>query len=245
MALVWRHVIEARGLRKTFGDVEAVRGVDLDVRAGETFGLLGPNGAGKSTTIHMLVGALRPDAGRVRIDGADPETSQGRRPVGIAPQTLALYEELTAEENLVFFGRIQGLSGQRLRQRVAWGLALAGLDARRRDRAGTFSGGMKRRLNLACAAVHGPRVLVCDEPTVGVDPQSRLRLFENIEALAADGCTVLYTTHYMEEAERLCDRIAILDQGKVLTVGGVKELVGDGGDLEQVFLRLTGRSLRD
>jgi ABC-2 type transport system ATP-binding protein len=227
-------VIEAHGLRKSYGAVEAVRGVDFTIATGETFGLLGPNGAGKSTTIHMLVGALDPDAGTVRIgdDGraSDPEV---RRTIGIAPQDLALYEELTAAENLTFFARIYGLRGDRLRRRVDWGLDFAGLADRRRDRVSTFSGGMKRRLNLACAAVHEPAILLCDEPTVGVDPQSRNHIFDAIEALSAAGCTVLYTTHYMEEAERLCRRVGIMDHGQMLAIGPVDELVeAHGGQAE-------------
>ncbi|MCA9711548.1 MAG: ABC transporter ATP-binding protein [Myxococcales bacterium] len=223
-------MLRAEELVKRYGDATAVAGVSFSVGRGESFGLLGPNGAGKSTTLLMLVGALRPDGGRVRIDGErDPADRETRRLVGIAPQDLALYEELTAEENLAFFGRIQGLRGARLAQRVRWGLELAGLEARRKDRVETFSGGMKRRLNLACAAVHEPRLLLCDEPTVGVDPQSRNHLLQSIEALRADGCTLLYTTHAMEEAERLCDRVAIMDHGQILALDTVEALVAAHG----------------
>ncbi len=223
-------MLRATDLVKTYGAIKAVRGVSFEVEAGESFALLGPNGAGKSTTLHMLVGALMPDGGRVRLDGdrdpADPET---RRLIGIAPQDLAIYEELSAEENLAFFGRIYGLSGKHLTRRVEWGLELAGLQERRKDRAETFSGGMKRRLNLACAVLHEPRVLLCDEPTVGVDPQSRNHIFESIEALRAEGCTLLYTTHYMEEAERLCERVAIMDHGELLAIDSVDALIEEHG----------------
>ncbi len=232
-------MLSARDLVKTYGSTKAVQGVSFEVGRGEAFALLGPNGAGKSTTLHMLVGALRPDGGRVRIDGeGDPADPTTRQRIGIAPQDLAIYEELSAEENLAFFGRIQGLRGQRLAERIEWGLGLAGLAPRRKDRAETFSGGMKRRLNLACAAVHEPRLLLCDEPTVGVDPQSRNHIFESIEALRAGGCTLLYTTHYMEEAERLCDRVAIMDQGKILALDSVGALIDAHGGAAVVEVEL-------
>ena len=238
-AMLRSGLITAQGLTKSFGDVAAVRGIDLTIDRAETFGLLGPNGAGKSTTIHMLIGALPPDSGTVVVQAGgavtDPEV---RRCLGVAPQELAIYPDLTAEENLCFFGKIYGLSGGRLAERVRWGLEFAGLTSRRRDRVKTYSGGMKRRLNLACAAVHEPTVLLCDEPTVGVDPQSRNHIFDSIEALKADGCTLLYTTHYMEEAERLCDRVAIMDHGEILAVGTVPELVREHGGVAQVRAEL-------
>lgn len=237
--LRYSDLIEASGLRKRFGEVEAVRGVDLRLNKAETFGLLGPNGAGKSTTIHMLVGALPPDAGQVTIDGGDVRDTSVRRKIGIAPQELAIYNELSAQENLAFFARIYGLRGEQLAERVDWGLRFAGLTDRAKDRVGTYSGGMKRRLNLACAAVHRPSVLLCDEPTVGVDPQSRNHIFESIETLKDEGCTLLYTTHYMEEAERLCDRVAIMDHGEILAVGGVEDLVEEHGGLARVRAELS------
>ena len=215
-----------------------MRGVDLSLKKAETFGLLGPNGAGKSTTIHMLVGALSPDAGRVTIGGGDVRDPSVRRQIGIAPQELAIYNELSAQENLAFFARIYGLRGEQLAERVDWGLRFAGLTDRAKDRVGTYSGGMKRRLNLACAAVHRPTVLLCDEPTVGVDPQSRNHIFESIEALKDEGCTLLYTTHYMEEAERLCDRVAIMDHGEILAVGAVQDLIDEYGGLARVRAEL-------
>jgi ABC-2 type transport system ATP-binding protein len=254
-------MIELRGVEKRFGAVQAVAGIDFTVQRGEAFGLLGPNGAGKTTTLLLLAGVLRPDRGEVWLNGQrDPTRAVVRRCLGVAPQGLAIYDELSAEENLRFFGRLHGWSGGALAERVAQGLEFAGLETRRRDRAGTFSGGMKRRLNLACALVHDPKVLICDEPTVGVDPQSRNHILASIEQLRQDGLTLVYTTHYIEEAQRLCDRVAIVDHGKVLALDTVAGLVrahgaepgsppagsyGDGADLQRVFMHLTGRELRD
>jgi linearmycin/streptolysin S transport system ATP-binding protein len=237
--------LAARALRKSYGSTVAVDGISFDVRRGETFGLLGPNGAGKSTTIHLLVGALRPDAGEVRIDGdGDPTVAEVRRRVGVAPQALALYEEMTGEENLTLFARLQGLCGARLAERVDWALRFAGLADRRKDRVKAYSGGMKRRLNLACALVHDPPVLLLDEPTAGVDPQSRNHLFEAIEGLKEKGRTILYTTHYMEEAERLCDRVAIVDHGKVLAIDDVDALIAAHGGVSVVEVEFEGEPPR-
>jgi ABC-2 type transport system ATP-binding protein len=216
-------------MRKAYGANVAVDGVSFEVARGECFGLLGPNGAGKSTTINALVGAIVPDAGEVRIEGADPAVAATRRRIGVAPQSLALYEELTGEENLALFARLHGLAGAALAARVDAALDFAGLAERRGDRVGTYSGGMKRRLNLACAMVHDPPVLLLDEPTVGVDPQSRNHIFDSIERLQRDGRTIVYTTHYMEEAERLCDRVAIVDHGKLLALDTVDALVAAHG----------------
>ena len=274
-------------LQKKYGALTAVDGLSLTVARGEVLGLLGPNGAGKSTTVNLAVGLLAPDAGRVTLDGGDPRDPTVRTRLGVAPQQLALYELLSGEENLRFFGEVYGLSGSTLRDRVRWALAFVGLTDRARDRCGAYSGGMKRRLNLASALVHDPELILLDEPTVGVDPQSRNQIFENILALKKLGRTLIYTTHYMEEAERLCDRVAIIDKGKLLALGTVPELLAtyraqpilvaqtDRGELrietadplselnrlaaagtvssfhmeratlEQVFLHLTGRSLRD
>ncbi len=219
--------VEIRQLSRHFGSVEAVKRLSLDIREGETFGLLGPNGAGKTTTLSMLATLLPPTSGDASLGGCslarDPRGV--RRRVGIAPQTLSLYPDLTGEENLRFFARLNGVARREREARVAHVLALVGLEARRADRVRGYSGGMQRRLNLACALVHGPRVVLLDEPTAGVDPQSRENLLNAIRGLAADGTTVLYTTHYMEEAERLCDRIAILDEGRMLAVGTLDELL--------------------
>jgi ABC-2 type transport system ATP-binding protein len=241
-------VLTVTSLRKSYGDRVAVDGLSFEVGAGETFGLLGPNGAGKTTTMSLVTGLLVPDGGAVSLAGGPPTAPEVRRKLGLAPQALALYPELTAEENLRFFGRLYGLGGATLPARVGAALALAGLRDRRHDRVSSFSGGMQRRLNLACALVHDPQVILLDEPTAGVDPQSRLHLFEAIEKLEADGRTIVYTSHLMEEVERLCDRIAIMDHGRLLALGTLEELLGAHpgcANLEAVFLKLTGRRLRD
>jgi ABC-2 type transport system ATP-binding protein len=223
-------MIQVQQLRKSYGPLVAVDDVSFDVRPGETFGLLGPNGAGKSTTIGMMIGVLAPDAGAVLVNGdASPTNAAARLHIGVAPQSLALYEELTATENLRFFARLYHLSGPQLKERVAWALQFAGLESRRRDRVKAFSGGMKRRLNMATALVHDPQVIFLDEPTVGVDPQSRNHIFERIEQLKAAGRTMVYTTHYMEEAQRLCDRVAIMDQGRILDLDTVDVLIARHG----------------
>ncbi|MFO1076170.1 MAG: ABC transporter ATP-binding protein [Planctomycetota bacterium] len=234
-------MLRCRGLRKAFGALVAVDGLDLEIAPGETFGLLGPNGAGKSTTIKMALGVVAPDAGTVELAGRSaPTDPRVRAAIGYAPQELALYEELTAAENLRFFGALQGLAGRRLADRVAWALAFAALEDRRNDRVATFSGGMKRRLNLACAAIHDPELLLLDEPTVGVDPQSRNHLFETVEKLAAAGKTIVYTTHYMEEAERLCRRVAIVDHGKLLACDATAKLIARHGGRSLVTAELDG-----
>ncbi len=223
-------MIRITNLRKSFGSLLAVDGVSFEIPPGETFGLLGPNGAGKTTTINMLAGLLRPEAGSIEINGAaDPGRAEVRRGLGVAPQALSLYGELTGQENVAFFGRMYGLAGERLKERVDWALDFAGLTSRRKDRVRTYSGGMQRRLNLACALVHDPETIFLDEPTAGVDPQSRNFIFENIEALKARGRTILYTTHYMEEAQRLCDRVAIMDHGRVLALDTVPGLIAAHG----------------
>jgi ABC-2 type transport system ATP-binding protein len=224
-------VVSVQSLVKRFGEIVAVNDISFDVPRGRIFGLLGPNGAGKSTTINMIVGVVTPDSGTIRIDnGKDASYPSVRRKLGNAPQALALYDDLTAEENLQFFGRLYGLHGKRLAERVSWALELSGLTDRCMDRTATYSGGMKRRLNLACALVHDPPLVLLDEPTVGVDPQSRNLIFERIEGLRTAGYTIVYTTHYMEEAQRLCDTVAIVDYGKILDIGSVEELIGRHGD---------------
>ena len=233
--------IEVRDLKKSYGTLVAVDGISFQVESGECFGLLGPNGAGKSTTIHCVVGALRPDSGEVRVGGeADPTRPAVRAKIGVAPQPIALYEDLTAEENLEFFGKLYGLGGDRLKARIEMALEFSGLATRRKDRVSTYSGGMQRRLNLVCGILHEPPVILLDEPTVGVDPQSRNLIFDNIEALKRLGRTIVYTTHYMEEAQRLCDRVAIIDQGKILaldTVEGLLRAYGGPPTVEVEFAR--------
>ena len=233
-------MIEVQNLRKTYGPVVAVDGATFEVRAGEVFGLLGPNGAGKTTTIHCISGLLQPASGRVRVAGHDVvrEGKAARASIGVAPQELALYEELSAAENLAYWGGVQGLRGTQLKQRIEETLELFGLQDRAREAVKRFSGGMKRRLNFACAVVHGPKVLLLDEPTVGVDPQSRVRLLEMVRQQARQGVCVLYTTHYMEEAETLCDRLAIMDNGRLIAQGTLGDLRAVLGERE--LLTLTG-----
>jgi ABC-2 type transport system ATP-binding protein len=211
-------VLEAKGLRKRFGNLVAVDRVSFSVAGGSCLGLLGPNGAGKTTTVSMVAGVLTPDEGEVRIDGAvlRGDADPRKRKIGLVPQELALYEELTADDNLRFFGALYGLAAADLSRAIGEALRLVGLGDRARDRVRTFSGGMKRRLNLAAAVLHDPDLLILDEPTVGVDPQSRSAIFDNLTTLKARGKGIIYTTHYMEEAERLCDRIVIMDHGKVV-----------------------------
>ncbi|MEZ6094642.1 MAG: ABC transporter ATP-binding protein [Pirellulaceae bacterium] len=219
-------MIEVNCVSKSYGDFKAVEGLDLVVQRGETFALLGPNGAGKSTTIGMLVGLMRPDSGSIRIDQRDPMLPTTRTMIGVAPQALAVYEELTALENLRFFASLYNDHS-----RIDWCLEFSGLKSRANHRVSTFSGGMKRRLNIAIAVVNSPQVLLLDEPTVGVDPQSRNHIFDCISQLQDDGMTIIYTTHYMEEVERLCKRVAIMDHGKLMAIGTVDELLErHGGD---------------
>lgn len=206
----------ARSLYKSYGSLKAVDGISIEAHSGQVLGLLGPNGAGKTTTISMIAGLLRPDSGELRIGGQtiDSDTSPVKRQLGLVPQELALFEELSAARNLSLFAALYGLSGRAATGAIDRVLELTGLRDRAKDRTATFSGGMKRRLNLAAALLHDPQVLLLDEPTVGVDPQSRNAIFDNLETLKAQGKTLIYTTHYMEEAERLCDRIVIVDHGR-------------------------------
>ena len=240
-------MIQADKLTKRYGRIVAVDGVSLALERGKVLGLLGPNGAGKTTTVSMVSGLVTPDAGEVRIDGHHlrGDTDQAKRRIGLVPQDLALYDELTARDNLEFFGALYDLSGALLDQRIKSVLATTGLAERALDRVKTFSGGMTRRLNLAAGLLHDPDVLLLDEPTVGVDPQSRNAIFDNLEALKASGKALLYTTHYMEEAERLADRIIVIDHGRVIADDTLGALTKGKGSLESVFLSLTGRSLRD
>jgi len=280
--------LRLEGIRLRYGTTVAVDGLDLEVREGEILGLLGPNGAGKTTTVGIATGLLAPDEGRVTVgERGSPSEASVRRRLGVAPQALALYDALTGAENLAFFGALHGLGGGRLAARVAEALSFVGLEDRAKDRVATYSGGMKRRLNLAAAIVHDPQIVVLDEPTVGVDPQSRNLVFDKVIELRRAGRTLVYSTHYMEEAERLCDRVAILDRGRLLALDTVEGLLRAHGErpvlvietasgesrvstddpigelrsrvaagpvtsfrlerrsLEQVFLHLTGRRLRD
>ena len=220
-------------LSKTFGAIRAVDAVSFEVRPGEIYGLLGPNGAGKTTTISMVSGLLKPDAGEVSVAGApfwsDPQ--KAKRIMGVVPQELAIYEELTGRENLEFWGRMAGLSARDAKARAAELLAALTLTDRAKDAVKTYSGGMKRRINLGCALLHRPQLLLLDEPTVGIDPQARLNILEFIRNLRASGTAILYTTHYLEEAESLCQRIGIIDHGRLLAEGTLGELQDRlGGD---------------
>lgn len=264
-------MLSFRGVSKSFGKIRALDRLSITIERGEVFGLLGPNGAGKTTSIALAVGLLRPDSGSIELAGiGEPHTHAAREALGVAPQSLAVYDDLTARENLELFAGLYGQTRRERRRRAAELLERVGLHDRAADRVAGFSGGMKRRLNLAAALVHRPRIVLLDEPTAGVDPQSRNALFDIVRGLRDDTTTVVYTTHYMEEAQKLCDRVAIIDHGRLLALDSVGELISRfgtggperpaqdlepstpgafgrpvGGDLESVFLELTGKSLRD
>ena len=235
-------VLECRDLHKRFGTTVAVEGVSLQVSAGETYGLLGPNGAGKTTTISMICGLLEADAGEVVVAGQRLTTRsvEAKAAIGYVPQELAIYPDLTARENLRFFAQLYGMAPGRSRARVAEVLDVIGLADRADDQARTYSGGMQRRLNIGIGLLHRPRLLILDEPTVGVDPQSRNAILESVEHLSSEGMAVLYTTHYMEEAERLCDRIGIVDLGQVKAEGTRAELVALVGQHDRVVIEASG-----
>jgi ABC-2 type transport system ATP-binding protein len=233
-------MIEVQDLVKKFGAQRAVDGISFSVGRGELFGLLGPNGAGKTTTISMLATLLRADGGRAAIGGHDVASDPGavRRLIGMVPQEIALYTDLNARDNLVFWGSLHGLSGAALRSRVDDLLGMVDLVDQAGQKVEQFSGGMKRRLNLAAGLVHSPEVLFLDEPTVGIDAQARSRILEIIGGLAADGLTVVYTTHYLEEAEQLCDRIGVIDRGRMVALGDKEELIRQIGDVDLVRLHV-------
>lgn len=237
-----RPVLQCDHLARTFGELNAVDDVSLHIDPGETYGLLGPNGAGKTTTISMICGLLTPTGGTVHVLGnrISPATSAAKAAIGLVPQDIALYPDLSARENLRFFGRLQGLRGAALESRIDEVLDVVGLRDRAKDRIETYSGGMKRRANIAVGMLHQPRLLVLDEPTVGVDPQSRHSILEAVAALGTGGMAVLYTTHYMEEAERLCDRIGIIDTGHLIAEGTSAELVAGLGRSTAVAVRADG-----
>ena len=233
--------LQIEALVKRFGQVTAVDGITLELRSGECLGLLGPNGAGKSTLIRSIVGRVIPNAGHVAIFGSPANSTAARVALGWVPQELALYPRLTAKENLESFGRYHGLAGAGLQQAVAWCLDWASLRDRAGELAKNLSGGMRRRLNMAAGLIHRPKLVLMDEPTVGVDPQSRNRIFEMIEKLHGEGTAIIYTTHYMEEAERLCDRVAIVDHGRVIALGTNQELVQNAfASRSQVLARFAG-----
>jgi len=233
-------VFRAENLVKKYGELRAVDGISFEVKKGELYGLLGPNGAGKTTTMSMLSGLLRPDEGTIRFDGIDlaADPIKVKAQIGVVPQETALYETLSARENLRFWAGLYGLAGKELDAAVERTLERVGLATRSKEPVKGFSGGMKRRLNLALGLVHGPRAILMDEPTVGIDPQARANILEAVRAIAEAGTTVVYTTHYLEEAETLCDRVAIVDHGKILAEGTVDELKRRVSDRE--LLTVTG-----
>ncbi len=231
-------VLSCHDLRRNYGSVAAVCGVSFDIHPAETYGLLGPNGAGKTTVISIVAGVLQADAGEVSVAGHQitPRAVQAKAAIGYVPQEIALYPDLTGRENLRFFARLYGLRGTETKRRVDEALEIIGLTERAGQLVSTYSGGMKRRLNIAAGLLHRPNLLILDEPTAGVDPQSRNAILGNIETLAREGIAVLYTTHYMEEAQRLCDRVGILDEGKLIAEGTVRELTAVVGEQDRVRL---------
>jgi len=234
-------LVEMKDLVKRYQDVPAVDHVSLEIREGEIFGLLGPNGAGKTTTLNMLIGLTKMDGGSIKIFGKNLEDSAGeiKKQIGIVPQEIAIYEDLTAAENVAFFGRLYGLRGSLLKERIDEALAFAGLEEKKKQYPRKFSGGMKRRLNIACAVMHRPRLIIMDEPTVGIDPQSRKHILDSVLKLHDSGSTVLYTSHYMEEAEELCTRIAIMDQGRIIAQGTKDELKELVSSEERIMIELS------
>ena len=231
-------MIEVKDLQKAYGELMAVKGVSFTAKKGSVFGLLGPNGAGKSTTISCICGLLKPSAGTVTVNGFDivGEAKKAKRSLGVVPQELAIYEDLSALDNLGYWGAAYGLKGQELKSRVDFVLERIGLQDRAKDLPKNYSGGLKRRLNFGCGLVHEPEILLLDEPTVGVDPQSRERLFNLVKEERDKGTCVLYTTHYMEEAENLCDELAIIDHGKIIAAGTLKDLRAQSGESDIIQL---------
>ncbi len=238
--------IQALDLHKSYDEIQAVRGVSFDVRQGEVFALLGPNGAGKSTIISMLCCLLQPSQGEAFVMGHSilKEPSEVKAAIGVIPQEVALYEDLSARENLIFWGKMYGLRGPALKQRVDEILELIGLRARQKGRVGKFSGGMKRRLNIGIGLLHRPQVVIMDEPTVGIDPQSRRNILDNVKELRGEGMTVLYTTHYMEEAQELADHIASMDMGEIIAQGTCDDLIKIVGECDRVDLTISASADR-
>lgn len=246
------HIIELKYLTKYYkgSSTPAIDSISLNIKKGEIYGLLGPNGAGKTTTISILCGLFGPTSGNVFIDGMEYQNSSDKikNIIGVVPQEIALYPSLTARENLSFFGHMYGLKGKQLKNRINECLTLFGLEKNANRRIKTFSGGMKRRINIIAGILHKPKVIFLDEPTVGVDVQSRNVILEHLKKINEEGTTIIYTSHYMEEAENFCSRVAIIDKGNILTEGKPKELIEskeEYTDLESIFLNITGRALRD
>lgn len=245
-------ILEIKSLKKSFGEKEVVDGLTFKVNKGEILGFLGPNGAGKSTTINMITTILDIDEGNVLFEGRniDSNNNSFKKALGYVPQDIALFNDLSAYENVKFFGSLYGLKGECLKSRVKETLKLVGLCDRKDDYPDSFSGGMKRRLNIACSIVHKPKLLIMDEPTVGIDPQSRNNILKVTKSLRDNGTTIIYTSHYMEEVEAICSRILIIDNGKIIEVGNKEEIKAKYkekglNNLEEIFLNLTGKELRD
>jgi ABC-2 type transport system ATP-binding protein len=234
------NILNVQELGKSFGKFEAVKGVSFSVEKGESFSLLGPNGAGKSTTINMITGLYPPTSGSIHITGVDviKNPKQAQKSIGVVPQEIALYETLSARENLKFWGRMYDLSGNALEKSVDEVLEIIGLTDRAKDKVSTFSGGMKRRVNIGAAILHKPEVLIMDEPTVGIDPQSRNYILESVKRLNNEGMTIIYTSHYMEEVEYLCERIGIIDHGELIACGTLRELRESIGDRSRIIITL-------
>jgi ABC-2 type transport system ATP-binding protein len=238
-------MINLQHVTKRFGSRTVVENISLAIRDGELFGLLGPNGAGKTTTINMLIGALRPDSGVIEINGLGAPGKQViKRLMGIVPQTLAVYDTLTARENLQFFGRLYGLRGNDLDDRVQNVLRIVNLEERSKERVRKYSGGMKRRLNIAAALLHRPSLLILDEPTVGVDPQSRNAIFESIKALKEEGCTIILTSHYIEEVQQLCTRVGVMDEGKLVAEDTISNLISGYGGKSLLIVETSTRKIK-
>lgn len=244
------NILEVKEITKKYDDMVAVNGISFSVKKGEIFGLVGPNGAGKSTTINMITGLLVPDSGKITFEEGK-SFKKWRENIGLVPQDLAIYPDLSAEENVTFFAGLYGFKGAKLKEKVAEALNVVGLSDQGKKHADKFSGGMKRRLNIACAIAHNPKLIIMDEPTVGIDPQSRNYILEGIKSLRDAGTTVIYTSHYMEEVDELCDRILIVDHGNIVEGGAVNEIKerykseDKLPSLEEVFLIVTGKELRD
>ncbi|MCZ8520271.1 MULTISPECIES: ABC transporter ATP-binding protein [Paenibacillus] len=236
------HMVELTDIVKRYGSKLTVDHLNLTIRRGEIFGLLGPNGAGKSTTIRMICGLLAPDHGEIRVEGlrVDRQPLEVKRRIGLVPQELAFYEGMTARENVSFFGRLYGLRGSLLKERAAEALEFAGLTERQWDRPETYSGGMKRRLNIACALMHHPGLVIMDEPTVGIDPQSRLHILDSVRELNRRGTTIIYTSHYMEEVAAVSTRVGILDRGHLIACGTQEELRAQAGTEEKLQVAAAG-----
>lgn len=245
-------IIEIKNLTKYYkgSDIPAVDNISFEIERNEIFGLLGPNGAGKTTTISMLCGLFPPTKGEITIDGISQKhgTEKIKNIIGVVPQDIALYQSLTARENLMFIGTMYGLKGKYLRQRIEESIEMLGLTANIDRKIGTYSGGMKRRVNLVAGILHNPKIIFLDEPTVGIDVQSRNVIIDYLKTLNSSGTTIIYTSHHMEEAENLCTRVAIIDNGEIVTSGNPKDLICNSDsciNLEGIFLNLTGKDLRD